>query len=101
MRCAARRARRRKRTRRNREALLLTYAVSSRSLPPSHYSSTTDILCYPTTPLVGKCLHRRELLLQELALVELGVEPAFGDELRVRAALDDPPLVEHQDQVRV
>src|SRR5215216_3195563 len=43
----------------------------------------------------------RQLLLQQLTLVERGVLAARGEQLLVRAALDDAPLVEDADEVRV
>ena len=44
---------------------------------------------------------RRELFLQQLLLVQLGVEPLLTDQLVVRAAFDDAPFVEDEDDVGV
>src|SRR6185295_15378982 len=77
--------------------------------PPSSRASALPMRPVPpviTTRMVvppadAMSLHRRQLLLQELALVQLGVEAARGDELRVRTALEDAAAIEHQDHVRV
>src|SRR5213592_764017 len=45
-------------------------------------------------------LLRLALRLQELLLIEPGIEPVLLEELRVRAALDDPPLLHHEDETR-
>src|SRR5262249_6261554 len=42
----------------------------------------------------------RRFSCQELLFIEPRVEPATGEELRVRSALDDPSVVHHEDQLR-
>src|SRR5947209_10912432 len=79
------------------------------SCPAPPISHATALPMSPDPPVIttrmrftsGGMLHRRQLLLQELALVEVGVEAAGGDELGVGAALGDAAVVEDDDEVRV
>src|SRR5438105_9087995 len=64
-----------------------------RRLPPS--------LPKPLRTFAAARSTRRQFLLQQLPLVEVCVLAAGGEQLLVRAALDDAPLVEDADEVGV